>query len=94
VATFPAQQLALLETYAPLVESGGRLVYATCTFLRAEDEAVVEAFCARHPDFRVMPAKEILGSARALARGDGTYLRTWPHVHGTDGFFGAVMRRG
>lgn len=93
VAAFPSRQLTLLEQYAPLVEPGGRLIYATCTFLRAEDEGVVEAFLARHEAFRVMPAKEILGSERAARMGDGTFLRTWPHRHGTDGFFAAVMRR-
>src|SRR5262249_47367256 len=64
IGAFPARQLALLESYAPLVEPGGRLVYATCTFLRAEDEGVVEAFLARHDSFRVMPVKEILGGER------------------------------
>jgi 16S rRNA (cytosine967-C5)-methyltransferase len=93
VAAFPARQLALLETYAPLVEPGGRLIYATCTFLRAENEAVVEAFQERHPAFRVMPAKEILGTSRAAQIGDGTFVRTWPHRQGTDGFFAAVLRR-
>ena len=93
VAAFPSKQLALLEKYAPLCEPGGRLIYATCTFLRAEDEGVVEAFLSRHDQFRVMAAKEILGSERAAQLGDGTFLRTWPHRHGTDGFFAAVMRR-
>jgi 16S rRNA (cytosine967-C5)-methyltransferase len=93
VGAFPARQLALLEQYAPLCEPGGRLVYATCTFLRAEDEGVVETFLARHDSFRVMPVKEILGAARAAQMGDGTFLRTWPHRQGTDGFFCAVLRR-
>jgi len=93
VGAFPARQLALLESYAPLVEPGGRLVFATCTFLRAEDEGVVESFLSRHDAFRVMPIKEILGAARASQMGDGTFLRTWPHRQGTDGFFAAVLRR-
>jgi 16S rRNA (cytosine967-C5)-methyltransferase len=93
IGAFPARQLALLESYAPLVEPGGRLVYATCTFLRAEDEGVVETFLSRHDAFRVMPIKEILGAARAAQMGDGTFLRTWPHRQGTDGFFAAVLRR-
>jgi 16S rRNA (cytosine967-C5)-methyltransferase len=91
VGAFPARQLALLEQYAPLVEPGGRLIYATCTFLRAEDEGVVDTFLVRHDSFRVMPVKAILGAARAAEMGDGTFLRTWPHRQGTDGFFAAVL---
>jgi len=93
VDAFPARQLTLLESYAPLTAPGGRLIYATCTFLRAENEDVVLAFAARHPEFVVMPAKEILSAPRAAQLGDGTFVRTWPHRHGTDGFFGAVLRR-
>jgi 16S rRNA (cytosine967-C5)-methyltransferase len=89
----PARQRAILETYAPLVKEGGRLIYATCTVGRAENDAVVEAFLAAHPSFREVSAREILGSDRAVRIGDGTRLRMLPHVHDTDGFFAAVMRR-
>jgi 16S rRNA C967 or C1407 C5-methylase (RsmB/RsmF family) len=40
-----------------------------------------------------MTLKEILGKARATELGDGTFLRLLPHVHDTDGFFAAVLRR-
>jgi 16S rRNA (cytosine967-C5)-methyltransferase len=58
-----------------------------------ENERVVEAFAAAHPEFERVPAKEILGAKRALAIGDGETLKLLPHVHDTDGFFGAVLRR-
>ena len=89
---FPAQQLSLMVTYAPLVAPGGRLIYATCTLLRRENEEVVERFLAERPDFVIMPLKEIWGKERALRLGDGTYLKVYPHSHGTDGFFAAVLR--
>ncbi len=89
---FPAQQLALMVTYAPLVAPGGRLVYATCTVLRQENESVVERFLAERPDFVLMPIKEIWGKERALRLGDGTYLKVFPHRHGSDGFFAGVLR--
>jgi len=89
---FPAQQLSLMVTYAPLVAPGGRLIYATCTLLRRENEEVVERFLAERPDFVLMPLKEIWGKERALRLGDGTYLKVYPHSHGTDGFFAAVLR--
>jgi 16S rRNA (cytosine967-C5)-methyltransferase len=93
VDAFPADQLALLVTYAPLVAVGGRLVYATCSVLREENDGVIESFLRERTDFVVMPLKEIWGKERALTVGDGTFLRLLPHVHDTDGFFTAVLRR-
>jgi 16S rRNA (cytosine967-C5)-methyltransferase len=90
---FPPLQLSLLVDYAPLVAVGGRLIYATCTVLSAENERVVERFLAERPDFVAFPLKEIFGKARAETLGDGINLRLWPHKHDTDGFFAAVLRR-
>ncbi|MBI2391935.1 MAG: RsmB/NOP family class I SAM-dependent RNA methyltransferase [Deltaproteobacteria bacterium] len=88
------EQRAIGARFAPLVAPGGRLIYATCTVLREEDEASAEAI-ARDAGFVVMRVAEIWGNARAadVADPSGTYLRLFPHVHGTDGFFGAVLRR-
>jgi 16S rRNA (cytosine967-C5)-methyltransferase len=93
VDAYPPDQLALLVTYAPLVAKGGRLIYATCSLLREENDGVVERFLRERPDFVVMPIKEIWGKQRAAEVGDGTFLRLLPHVHDTDGFFAAVLRR-
>jgi 16S rRNA (cytosine967-C5)-methyltransferase len=93
VDTYPPDQLALLVTYAPLVAKGGRLIYATCSVLREENDGVIERFLRERPDFVLMPVKEIWGKQRAAEVGDGTFLRLLPHVHDTDGFFAAVLRR-
>lgn len=93
VNAFPTQQLALLVAYAGLVAPGGRLVYATCTVLQAENEKVVERFLTERADFTVMPLKDIWGKERALPLGGGDFLRLAPHRHDTDGFFAAVLRR-
>ena len=89
----PALQRTILERYAPLVAPGGRLIYATCTVDSAENDGVVDAFAAAHPEFVAVPAKEILGKPRAEAIGDGLRLRLSPAAHDTDGFFAAVFRR-
>jgi 16S rRNA (cytosine967-C5)-methyltransferase len=88
-----ARQRAILESYAPLCAPGGRLVYATCSLLPEENEGQVAAFLDGHPEFEPVTTREILGRERALAIGDGTVLRLLPHVHDTDGFFAAVVRR-
>jgi 16S rRNA (cytosine967-C5)-methyltransferase len=93
VEAFPARQLALLVDYAPLVAVGGRLIYATCTVTRVENEAVVARFLAERDDFVQVPVKEIWGRERGEQVGDGTVLRLLPNRHDTDGFFAAVLRR-
>ena len=93
VDKYPADQLALLVAYAPLVAEGGRLIYATCSVLREENDGVIERFLRERSDFVLMPLKEIWGKARASEVGDGNVLRLLPHVHDTDGFFAAVLRR-
>jgi 16S rRNA (cytosine967-C5)-methyltransferase len=70
------------------VRRGGRLVYATCTLRRAEDEEVALAFEREHPAF----ARVELHPA-GTARTDEGFVRTWPHVHGTDAFFAAAWER-
>jgi 16S rRNA (cytosine967-C5)-methyltransferase len=81
-------QRSLLARAARSVRRGGRLVYATCTFRREENEEAALAFEAAHPDFgRVRPA-----APEAFAAPDG-FFRAWPHRHGTDGFFAAVWER-
>ncbi len=96
VAELNAKQTAILESAARLVKSGGRLVYATCSVLQEENEAIAEAFSAKHPNFVPLSVAETLEAlkvphAASLCTTNGTsYLRLWPHIHGTDGFFAAA----
>ena len=96
-----AKQAAILEAAAKLLKPGGRLVYATCSVLPAENEEIAAAFSAAHPDFEIVPAGEVLSrlkveGAPGLCSGgpEGQqYLRLWPHRHRTDGFFAAIWLR-
>jgi 16S rRNA (cytosine967-C5)-methyltransferase len=85
-----AKQLAILRSAASLLRAGGRLVYATCSLLREENEAVVEAFLAERPDFALDHAQSVLDEQR-IALESGPMFRVLPHRHGTDGFFAAVL---
>ena len=91
VAELNAKQTAILAAAATLVRPGGRLVYATCSLLTAENEAVVQDFLAKHPDFCLRPASEILAKQGITL--DGEMLRLLPHLHDTDAFFAAVLER-
>jgi len=91
-----AKQEAILASAARLLKPGGRLVYATCSLLAAENEQVADAFTAAHPDFQPVGAAEALAKAQvADAQGldAGGYLRLWPHRHASDGFFAAVWEK-
>jgi 16S rRNA (cytosine967-C5)-methyltransferase len=97
VAELQAKQRAILDSAARLLKPGGRLVYATCSLLAAENEAVAEAFTAAQAGtFDALPALQALESARAERASElvsGPYLRLWPHRHQTDGFFAAVWQK-
>ena len=92
-----AKQQAILASASRLLKSGGRLVYATCSLLQAENEAIVQAFEAEHgAHFQPLPAAQILAGQKvegAEAICAGPFLRTWPHRHQTDGFFAAAWER-
>jgi 16S rRNA (cytosine967-C5)-methyltransferase len=96
VQEMATKQLAILRSAARMLKPGGRLVYATCSLLREENEAVAQAFGEQESGFQVLPAAQALAPLKladpdALCSGD--FLRLWPHRHATDGFFAAVWVR-
>jgi 16S rRNA (cytosine967-C5)-methyltransferase len=92
VSELAGKQTRILNAAAKLVKAGGRLVYATCSILPEENEAVADAFAAAHPEFRALSCAELLAVQR-IPLDTGERLRLWPHQHGTDGFFAAAFER-
>jgi 16S rRNA (cytosine967-C5)-methyltransferase len=92
VAELAGKQARILNAAAKLLKPGGRLVYATCSILPEENEAVVDAFAAGHPEFKTLSCAELLKTQR-IPLDTGERLRLWPHRHGTDGFFAAAYER-
>jgi 16S rRNA (cytosine967-C5)-methyltransferase len=92
LAELADKQLRILRSAARLVKPQGRLVYATCSILREENEAVTGAFLAAQPGFIPLDCNEIL-AAQQIPLQVVEQLRLWPHIHGTDGFFAAAFRR-
>jgi len=86
------RQQAILESAAKLVRPGGRLIYATCSLLGEENDGVADAFLAAHPEFAALCAEDIL-MRQGIAPSTGERLRLSPLMHGTDGFFAAVLMR-
>ncbi len=95
------KQLAILQGSSRLVKSGGRLVYATCSLLRQENEHVAESFSALNSEFVPLDVGDVISNlkmttAAKLCSGGGNglkYLHLWPHQHATDGFFAAIWQR-
>ncbi|MDX1655623.1 MAG: 16S rRNA (cytosine(967)-C(5))-methyltransferase RsmB, partial [Candidatus Competibacteraceae bacterium] len=81
------RQQDLLTALWPLLAPGGRLLYATCSVLRAENEAVIAAFLAQQPDARELPIEANWGEVAYHGR------QILPGQEGMDGFFYACLGR-
>jgi 16S rRNA (cytosine967-C5)-methyltransferase len=92
VAEMQAKQASILAAASRLLKPGGRLVYATCSLLREENEAIVDAFLAEHPEFTERSCAEAL-RRQGIEIDAGERMRLWPHVDDTDGFFAALLER-
>lgn len=92
IVELAAKQRAILRAAAPLVRKGGRLLYATCSILQEENDAVADDFKREHPEFAPLSCAELFNSQR-IGIDTGERLRLFPHLHGTDGFFAAVFER-
>ena len=90
VAELAAKQRRILSAASRLVKEGGRLVYATCSILEEENEAVAAAFAAEQPEFGPVSCAAVLAAQR-IALDTGEQLKLSPDRHGTDAFFAAVF---
>ena len=92
IAELNVKQSAILDSAARLLKPGGRLVYATCSVLDEENEAIATQFLSTHEDYVLVPMKDVLIEQKIeLEMTD--YLKLSPHRHQTDGFFAAVFER-
>ncbi|WP_233166016.1 RsmB/NOP family class I SAM-dependent RNA methyltransferase [Archangium sp. Cb G35] len=93
VQEFHDTQLGLLEELAGQVKPGALLVYATCSLLPEENDAVVRDFLAKVPGFTVEPLAPLFGPERAAVLCDGPFLRALPSRVPGGGFFAARLRK-
>ena len=88
-----ANQGALLDRAAAVVSAGGRLVYATCSSEPEENEAVVDAFLAAHPEFQLLDLRAAGHRLAPALLDERGMLRTLPFEHGLEAFFAAAFKR-
>jgi 16S rRNA (cytosine967-C5)-methyltransferase len=83
-------QEEILAHAAELVKPGGRLVYATCSIDKAENEEIAHHFLQAFPNFKLERAENFVAMNFSTPEG---YLKTLPHLHGFDGMFAARLKR-
>jgi len=100
VEEMTVKQAAILQSAARLLKSGGRLVYATCSILPQENEAIAQAFSEANSEFTPLDAGEILSTLKSRGCRTMHWRREWAeisapvaHKHQTDGFFAAVWQK-
>jgi 16S rRNA (cytosine967-C5)-methyltransferase len=96
VAALAPLQRALLGSALEAVRPGGVVGYVTCSPHPAESRMVVDDLLRRHPEVRRLDARQALAEASGGLAGDlgpGPDVQLWPHRHGTDGMYLALLRR-
>jgi len=90
--SFAAAQLVMLQRAAAAVAPGGRLIYSTCSSEPEENESVAHAFLATSPAFAAVDLRQDADCALPAEVIDANgHLRTYPHLHGLEAFFGAAF---
>ena len=83
-------QEAILVSAAKLLKPGGRLVYATCSFLPEENQEIIENFLAAHTKFTLLNCAELFMQQK-IPLDTGMFLQLYPDEHNTDSFFAAAL---
>ncbi len=87
------KQRSILHSSVPFVKEGGRIVYATCTLLKQENEDVVENFLMMHPEFNIVEVNELQVKCFDRFFATNSFFKLLPHINGTDGFFCAILEK-
>jgi len=85
-------QKKMLDVGYRLLKKDGRMLYATCTISREENEMVVKSFLKDHPGIRLLNIGSEAVWLKDFVDKEG-FFRTYPHVHGMDGFFCALFSK-
>ena len=86
-------QITILNQAVHLLRKGGRMLYLTCTISREENEGVVEGFLERNSEIALENLKSTIPEWGLDLIDDKGFFRTFPHIHGMEGFFGALFTK-
>ena len=84
-------QTTILNQAVHLLRKGGRMLYLTCTISKEENDGVVEGFLERHSQITLESLKSTIPEWGLDLIDDNGFFRTFPHIHGMEGFFGALF---
>lgn len=88
---YTSLQRKILSNASRYLKKKGIIVYSTCTINAAENEGIINEFMAGHGGYElVCPKSRLIDGNLIDERG---FFRTFPHKHGMDGFFGAVLKK-
>ena len=94
LASYVKKQRDILDAACRLVKPGGRIIYATCSILKSENQDQVDRFLRDHGNFSIIPMGPIWHkTVKAKDLPDQTTLQLTPRQHGVDGFFVAIFGR-
>ncbi|MDA0987101.1 MAG: methyltransferase domain-containing protein [Bacteroidetes bacterium] len=87
------KQKLILQNYSTSVKVNGKLIYATCSILKKENEDIIQNFMRENKNFEIEDPKQSLKYYKLENLVTSEYLKLYPHIHNTDGFFAAVLKR-
>ncbi|MCX9084005.1 MAG: 16S rRNA (cytosine(967)-C(5))-methyltransferase RsmB [Candidatus Methanoperedens sp.] len=85
------KQKEIISEYSRFVKPGGLMVYVTCTISKEENEDIIYGFLKENHDFQKVPAVSINPDLFSKFMDKDGFFRSMPHIHNTDGFFGAII---
>jgi 16S rRNA (cytosine967-C5)-methyltransferase len=93
LAALTELQRALLRSALAAVRSGGVVAYVTCSPVPAETRDVVTAVAGADPEVEILDAQTVLADVPGTDSAGPLFAQLWPHRHGTDAIFIALLRR-
>lgn len=92
IKSLAEMQKKILDRGSKLLKKGGRMLYVTCTISKEENDMAVRSFLKEHPEFRLLDIGSEIVWLKDLVDKEG-FFRTYPHIHGMDGFFCALFSK-
>uniref|UniRef100_UPI00315844F8 hypothetical protein n=1 Tax=Caloramator sp. Dgby_cultured_2 TaxID=3029174 RepID=UPI00315844F8 len=86
-------QSILLKNASKYVKINGEILYSTCTITKDENEQIIEKFLNENTNFELVNISELVPIEFKNSLIDGTYLRLYPNINNTDGFFICKLKR-